>query len=331
MQISNPKVSIIVPVHNAGERLYKCLDTLVNQTLREIEIILVLDCPTDGSDRIAEEYAAKDDRIVILKNPENLHIGKSRNRGLEMAQGEFIGFSDHDDYRELDMYEKLYQQAKSGDLDMVLGANYYFDTRITSTAIPDGLDGDALRVFLLNDLLADGDDNVIMPFATNVHPNLYRTSFVQKHNLEFVDTRQFSPEDRIFQLKCLILAHKVGISFQRNYYHILHENSAVNDTNYKSCLTRANGKRLVFDILKETGNYDKFRIPFLQSVKKEFTECLLNSFITTKKLSVFNQNKAFLKSFSFCSEAFNTSRYSLKNFRPGGKLMRLLIFLIMSR
>ena len=70
-----PKVSIIVPIYNAGKFLEKCLDTLVNQTLKDIEIILVLDCPTDGSDRIAREYAEKDPRIRLIVNEQNLNIG----------------------------------------------------------------------------------------------------------------------------------------------------------------------------------------------------------------------------------------------------------------
>ena len=92
-----PKVSIIVPIYNAGKFLEKCLDTLVNQTLKDIEIILVLDCPTDGSDRIAREYAEKDPRIRLIVNEQNLNIGLSRNEGLKIARGEYIGFSDHDD------------------------------------------------------------------------------------------------------------------------------------------------------------------------------------------------------------------------------------------
>ena len=63
-----PLISVIVPVYNAGERFYKCMDTLINQTLRDIEIILVLDCPTDGTDVIAKDYASTDERIIIVEN-----------------------------------------------------------------------------------------------------------------------------------------------------------------------------------------------------------------------------------------------------------------------
>ena len=84
------KVSVIVPVYNAGVHLKKCLGSLSSQTLKEMEIILVLDCPTDGSDKVAEEFAQRDSRFRILRNSENLHIGNSRNEGLKVAKGETV-------------------------------------------------------------------------------------------------------------------------------------------------------------------------------------------------------------------------------------------------
>ena len=119
MSVNLIKVSVIVPIYNAGEKLVRCLDTIVNQTLRDIEIILVLDCPTDGSDVIAKKFAQQDSRIIILENTKNLHIGESRNRGIKIAKGEYLHFSDHDDYRELDMLEKLYRKAEETDADIV--------------------------------------------------------------------------------------------------------------------------------------------------------------------------------------------------------------------
>ena len=95
----------------------------------------MLDCPTDGSDKVAEEYAAKDNRIVIIRNEQNLNIGESRNIGLRAARGEYIGFSDHDDTRELDMYEKLYEQSQNGTMDVVISDLRWVDQ--TSTIIRD--------------------------------------------------------------------------------------------------------------------------------------------------------------------------------------------------
>lgn len=113
------KVSIIVPVYNAGKRIKHCLETLIAQTLSDIEIICVLDCPSDGTDRIVKEYASHDSRIKVIENDHNMHISATRNRGLAVASGEYVGFSDHDDYRDLAMYEKLYAKAKTTSADIV--------------------------------------------------------------------------------------------------------------------------------------------------------------------------------------------------------------------
>ena len=150
MMNSEVKVSIILPVYNAGEHLRRCLDTLINKTLKEIEIIVVLDCPTDNSDKIVKEYAVNDSRIKIVENKVNLHIGESRNRGLEVASGEYIGFSDHDDYRELNMYEELYNNAKENNSDVVL-SGYGSDSHgeISSTIYLDNPSLDFLRKLLI--------------------------------------------------------------------------------------------------------------------------------------------------------------------------------------
>ena len=122
-----PKVSIIVPIYNAGEFLGRCLDSLIHQTLKDIEIILVLDVPTDGSDKVAEMYADQDNRIKLVYNESNLHIGFSRNAGLKIASGEYVGFADHDDYCETDMFEKLYKKAKKDNADVVV-SNFYVES-----------------------------------------------------------------------------------------------------------------------------------------------------------------------------------------------------------
>lgn len=85
------KVSVIVPVYNAGVHLKKCLGSLSSQTLKEMEIILVLDCPTDGSDKVAEEFAQRDSRFRILRNSRTF-ISETRNEGLKVAKGEYVAF-----------------------------------------------------------------------------------------------------------------------------------------------------------------------------------------------------------------------------------------------
>lgn len=113
-----PKVSIIVPVYNVEEYLEKCLDSLVNQTLKDIEIIIVNDGSTDASKEIIQKYINKYKNIVYLEK-ENGGLSSARNYGIPYAKGEYIGFVDSDDYVELNMYEKMYNKAIEEKSDMV--------------------------------------------------------------------------------------------------------------------------------------------------------------------------------------------------------------------
>lgn len=112
MNKNTPKVSVIVPVYNAEEFLEQCLESIVNQTLRDIEIILINDGSTDNSAKICEEYAKKDSRIIFETiSTSNCGPSIAKNKGLGFAKGEFIGFIDSDDWIDLDFYEKLYNAA----------------------------------------------------------------------------------------------------------------------------------------------------------------------------------------------------------------------------
>jgi len=114
------KVSIIVPVYNSKKYLRKCLDSLVNQSLEEIEIILINDCSTDESIDILKEYKEKYlNKIILIDLKENKGPGGARNEGMNIAKGEYIGFVDSDDYVEKEMFEELYKLAKLGNYDMV--------------------------------------------------------------------------------------------------------------------------------------------------------------------------------------------------------------------
>lgn len=111
------KVSIIVPVYNVEKFLEKCLDNLINQTLKDIEIICVNDGSTDNSLNILKSFANKDKRITVI-DKQNEGPSVARNVGLEKAQGEYIGFVDSDDWVDLDFYEKLYNSAVNNNADI---------------------------------------------------------------------------------------------------------------------------------------------------------------------------------------------------------------------
>lgn len=114
-----PKVSIIVPVYNVEKYLMKCLESLVNQTLEDIEIIVVNDGSTDNSKEILKDYQKRYPEKIKYLEKENGGLSDARNFGMPHATGEYIAFLDSDDYVELDLYEKMYKKAKEENSDLV--------------------------------------------------------------------------------------------------------------------------------------------------------------------------------------------------------------------
>lgn len=114
-----PKVSVIVPVYNVEKYIVECMDSLVGQTLKDIEIVLVDNGSKDGSSGIIQEYAREDPRIKIIKLEVNQGMPRARNIGLSHATGEYIAFVDSDDLCDMTMYEKMYLKAKKFDADVV--------------------------------------------------------------------------------------------------------------------------------------------------------------------------------------------------------------------
>ena len=113
-----PKVSIIIPVYNVAPYLTKCLDSICSQTLTDIGIIAVYDPSDDNSLEILREYEKNDKRIKIIVKDKKEGLSIARNRGMEIAAGEYLGFVDSDDYVNFEMFEKLYNKAKKFDAEI---------------------------------------------------------------------------------------------------------------------------------------------------------------------------------------------------------------------
>ena len=119
------KVSVIVPIYNTEKFLRKCIESIVNQTLEEIEIILINDGSTDNSHIVCEEYSRKYPKKIRYINNKNIGCSATRNLGISLAKGEYIAFVDSDDYIEQEMYQEMYEKAKKENLDIVVcGINY---------------------------------------------------------------------------------------------------------------------------------------------------------------------------------------------------------------
>lgn len=114
------KISVIVPVYNTEEYLEKCLNSLISQTLKDIEIICVNDGSSDNSLRILQNYAQRDSRIKVI-DQENQGVSSARNNALDIANGEYVGFIDSDDWVDADFFQKLYEAASTNNCDIACG------------------------------------------------------------------------------------------------------------------------------------------------------------------------------------------------------------------
>ena len=183
--MSKVKVSVIVPVFNVGDYLSTSLDSILNQSLEDIEIICINDGSTDDSLKILENYAKKDNRIKIISK-ENEGQGTARNVGLDNACGEFISFVDADDFIKKDMLEKLYNKSVNGNLDLVMCKVSSFDNE--THVIDDNLWYYSLKCFsgfkkeVFNNLDTKEFTSLI---SVTPYNKLYRRSFVEKNNIRF--------------------------------------------------------------------------------------------------------------------------------------------------
>ena len=170
------KVSIIVPVYNAKDTLIPCVGNIINQTLQDIEIILINDCSTDNSLLIMQLLKERfPDKITIIDSPVNLGAGGARNLGLEIASGEYIGFVDSDDIIDTTMYEKLYNKAIETDCDIVDCGFYFEEQDLSIIYTSDELTG-TLDSQKRNELIASGGYIVT---------KLFKSSYIKNHDFVF--------------------------------------------------------------------------------------------------------------------------------------------------
>ncbi len=208
------KISIIIPVYNVEDYLRQCLDSVVNQTLKDIEIICINDGSTDGSLAILNEYASKDSRILVV-DKKNEGVSVARNRGLEVARGEYVQFVDGDDWLALDCCEAAYNEAHSKNADLLMfgACTHYSETN---------------RMAYWNNQLIKGSRSFEMTSLTSqlfehftgvVWNKLYKTAKVK--TIRFPVNIK-NNEDGIFNAKYLLLLtrlhtlDKIGYNYRRN-------------------------------------------------------------------------------------------------------------------
>lgn len=252
--LKNPKVSILVPICNVERYLRECLNSLVNQTLREIEIICINDGSTDSSLSIIREYERRDERIVVIDKP-NSGYGDSMNKGIELARGEYIGIVESDDFASLNMFETLYKEAAKNDLDVVR-SNYYAHRTGEDSSCD----------YLVENLAACGSyDKVFHPIDNPrvfmcqpaIWTSIYKKSMIDKDEVRFLPTPGASFQDTAFYFKAFYAADRVKL-LKDGYLHyrIDNANSSVKNQNKLFCVCDEYAE--VWDYAKR--DHDKFQI-----------------------------------------------------------------------
>lgn len=208
--MTRPKVSIIVPVYNVEKYLLRCINSLKNQTLQDIEIILVDDGSTDSSPQMCDREAEQDYRIKVIHKV-NEGAGKARNAALEIARGEYIGFVDSDDFVEDEMFDTLYKKAKEYESDLVLSGYFSVDgimfsekgTCVRKTYFDKDTHFETeeelkrLRLGIVGALPGDTDDS---KYGMSIWKNLFRNEIIKQNNIKFESEREMFSEDAMFMV-----------------------------------------------------------------------------------------------------------------------------------
>lgn len=253
------KVSVVVPAFNAEKYLYRCLHSLVEQTLNDIEIVVINDGSTDSTKFICEKMAKEHDNIrVFSKNNEGQGI--ARNFGIQQAQGEYIGFVDADDYVDLDMFETLYNCAKKSSCDWAYsymeGETYLksdlFKNYEKGIIVNSVVGKKRMKSLFCGGLPEDKDDSFL---GMSVCRSIFKIDIIRKYGIKFISEREVNSEDLLFNLDFLKVCGDI-CTVNKAFYHYCHDNPV-------SFSVRPNHNRylmftkLYSELLKRTDNSEE--------------------------------------------------------------------------
>ncbi len=262
------KISVIVPVYNVENYLRQCMDSIINQSFENLEIICVNDGSTDSSCSILEEYEAKDHRIILVSQ-ENQGVSSARNRGIELSTGEYISFVDPDDYLEKDAFKIASNNLENGTIDILSwGYNPFPNPSAwyvnASSPVNDIYKSDSVNAFF------NGTGSVV------VWNKLYKTEMIKKNLLLFNENLK-TAEDVEFNMMTFVRASNVKfISDKLYYYRIGREGSLTSDSNGE---TKAKNHKILFENV--FSNWDKLN--FLKNNEPKVLKFFINMSYNTLK------------------------------------------------
>lgn len=227
------KISILMPAYNVEKYIAECMESVIHQTLEDIEIIVIDDGSTDQTAEILDEYADKDSRIQVI-HKSNSGYGDSMNVALSYATGEYVGVIETDDYAELNMFEKLYETAKQNDADVVK-CNYYnyFYTKEPHDRPVENIE----RVGIVNTPFSPKDRPSVFSVAPSIWSGIYRHKMILDNGICFNDTPGASYQDTSFAFMIWASSEKIVlISDTLLHYRRDNDSSSVNSGKKVFCV-----------------------------------------------------------------------------------------------
>lgn len=221
------KVSIIVPIFNVEKYLDRCMQSLISQTLEDIEIIMVDDGSLDNCPKLCDDYAKMDSRIKVI-HKKNGGLSDARNAGLDVANGEYVAFVDSDDYTSLEAYETLYSKAKEVNADIVYAGFKYQNA-----------DGTVDNCFLLDHTFEDVNEITqflgSMIYDTkpreksvwmSVWNGIYRRELLERNKIRFKSEREYLSEDIIFHAQLIPLCKRI-VCIPKTFYNYCYNGTSL--------------------------------------------------------------------------------------------------------
>lgn len=241
--MSEPRVSILVPVYNASRYLRECMDRLVSQTLREIEVVCIDDGSTDDSRAILEEYAARDPRVRVIAK-ENTGYGDSMNVAVQAAQGEWLGICEPDDFPSRRMYAQLLEAGEFSHVDIVK-SNYFEheEGRLLDAGV------DALEGLPYDQRFDPREEPLILLVPPTIWTAIYRREFIVENGISFSNTPGASFQDTSFVHQCWTAARSAYL-VNRRYYHYRIDNAASSSKSGSKVFEVCGEYQRTFDFLK---------------------------------------------------------------------------------
>lgn len=209
------KVSIIIPFHNVENYILECLNSVISQTLKDIEIICIDDGSDDKSRQIVEQIKSNDERIILLSTPKAMGQSHARNLGLEVATGEYIGFVDSDDVIEKDMFEKMYNLALSVDSDITMCLANLLDDKTKEVSTNDYYSLKSFEKYSSSCFDAEIAKNEILNYPAVIWNKIYKREFLKSIGAKF--SEGYIYEDLPFCYETFVKANKVNILWEYLY------------------------------------------------------------------------------------------------------------------